>query len=97
MEDVVAVFFDFQKAFASVPHEPLITKLQETGLHHHLITLVQRYLSNRSQRVVVNDLDSGTIDVISVLPQDSVLRPLLFLIYVNCSILDILDIELYNY
>ena len=32
---------------------------------------------------MANDLDSGTIDVISDLPQDSVLRPLLFRIYVN--------------
>ena len=87
-KDVATVFFDFQKAFDSVPHEPLISKLHHTGLHHHIVKWVQCYLSCRSQRVVVNGSESDVVKVISGVPQGSVLNPLLFLIYVNdlCNI-----------
>ena len=81
-KDVVTVFFDFQKAFDSVPHGPLNTKLQNTGLHPHIVKWVQSYLTNRTQRVVVNGSESVSVDVSGV-PQGSVLGPLLFLVYVS--------------
>ena len=69
-------------------HEPLISKLHHTGLHPHVVKWVQCYLTNRSQRVVVNDSESDVVKVISGVPQGSVLSPLLFLVYVNdlCNI-----------
>ena len=82
-KDVVTVFFDFQKAFDSVAHGPLITKLQNTGLHPHIVKWVQSYLTNRTQRVVVNGSESVSVNVVSGVPQGSVLGPLLFLVYVN--------------
>ena len=81
MENGKDVVFDFQKAFDSVPREPLIIKLQETGLHHHLISYISSELSDQQEpEVVVNGLESETIDVISSVAQGSVLGPLLFLI-----------------
>ena len=87
-KDVATVFFDFRKAFDSVPHEPLISKLHHTSLHPHIVRWVQCYLTDRSQRVVINGSESDVVKVISGVPQGSVLGPLLFFIYVNdlCNI-----------
>ena len=84
-------FFYFQKVFDSFPHGPLITKLQNTGLHPHIIVKwVQSYLTNRTQRVVVNGSESVSVNVVSGVPQGSVLVLCCFLVYVN----DLCDIAL---
>ena len=75
-------FFDFRKAkkaFDSVPHRPLITKLQQMGIPNHLLVWISSYLTNRSQKVVVNSTTSESMPVLSGIPQGSVL----FLIYID--------------
>ena len=81
--EAAAVFFDFTKAFDSVPHKPLIEKLQAIGLDVYLVQWITNYLTNRTQFVVVNGVSSKPLSVISCVPQESVLGPLLFLIYIN--------------
>ena len=49
--DIGVVFFDFKKAFDMVPHMPLMSKLEELNLDHHV-------LANRHQRVTVNGATS---------------------------------------
>ena len=81
--EIGAIFFDFKKAFDRVPHLPLLSKLEKIGLDSHIILWIHNYLAERQQRVVVNGAASHLSQVISGVPQGSILGPLLFLIYVN--------------
>ena len=67
------MFFDFRKAFDSVPHRALIEKLENLQVNHLLVKWIHSYLSAREQQVVVNGSTSDTLPVLSGVPQGSVL------------------------
>ena len=79
----LAVFLDYRKAFDSVPHAPLMKKLQDIGLHTNLLAWLFDYLTLRKQQVVVDRAISSQVTVASRVPQGSVLGPLLFSIYID--------------
>ncbi|CAB4036522.1 Hypothetical predicted protein, partial [Paramuricea clavata] len=79
----IAVFLDLQKAFDTINHDILLTKLDLYGLQKPSLNLLGSYLANRTQMCSVNGALSGTKLVTCGIPQSSILGPLLFLIYIN--------------
>ena len=73
-----AIFLDISKAFDKVWHDGLLFKLKCYGISDCLFTLIEDFLRNRQQRVVLNGKSSGWSSVTAGMPQGSVLGPLFF-------------------
>ena len=79
----LVVLIDLKKAFDTVDHQILLSKLELHGIQGQAINLLKSYLTNRKQKCQIrNSFSSGRLIKCSV-PQGSILGPLLFLLYIN--------------
>ena len=77
------MFLDVSEAFDKVWHERLILRLSRNGISGNLLNLLKDFLKYRKQRVLLNGQNSSWNWISSGVPQGSILRHLLFLIYIN--------------
>lgn len=82
-EYVCVYALDGFKAFDSVNHNILLSKLSSYGLQHNAIKLIDSYLANRKQAIMYENKISSVQDVRIGVPQGSVISSLLFLIFIN--------------
>jgi len=80
---VLGVYFDLQKAFDTVNHAILLSKLYYYGILGILYNWIDNYLCETKQFTVVNKVTSSICDISCGVPQGSALGLLLFLIYIN--------------
>ena len=80
---VRSIFLDISKACDKVWHESLLYKLKPFDISGNLLNLIKHYLTNRSQRVVLNVQCSSCQLILAGVPQESILGPSFFLIYIN--------------
>ena len=73
-----ALLTDLSKAFDCLPHDLIVAKLHVYSFSIDSLKLINSYLTERNQRVKINDQFSSWLDIVAGVPQGSILGPLLF-------------------
>ena len=77
------VQINFSSAFDRVNHQGILYRLCSLGIGGQVLSILKQFLSNRSQNVMLDGCRSKLVDVVSGVPQISVLGPLLLLLYTS--------------
>ena len=88
---------DLSKAFDCIPHDLIIAKLHAYGFDENALVLVYSYLKKRKQSVRINNVYSSFQEIVSGVPQGSVLVPILFNFYINDLFSFIRQATMYDY
>ena len=96
-DEIQFIFCDVSKAFDRVWHKGVLQKMKMNGISGKLWRWYKDYLNNRRQKVVVNGQTSEETPIKAGVPQGSILGPLMFIIYMNDIVEQVIDAEIRIY
>ena len=94
---VGAGLLDLSKAFDCVPYDLIIAKMHAYGFSMDALKLILSYLINREQATCINSIYIIFQEIISWVPQGSILGPIIFNIFINDLLLFLVNCNVHNY